>query len=451
MAARLFGTNGVRGVVNKEITSEFSLRLGKAIGKFMAGDVAIASDTRVSADMVKSAVSSGLMASGCTVLDLGVLPTPALQYFVKTHPHVSGGVMITASHNPPEFNGIKCVDADGTEMHRFNEEKIEEIYEEDPQSGAWDSLGSIEKVEGAAESYVNAILSNVDVQAIKRAKLTVALDCANGAAFHTAPLILRKLDVRAVTLNANPQGEFPGHPSEPTEENLADLIRLTKSIKADLGVAHDGDADRTVFVTRKGEYVSGDKSLTLMAGFMLEKNPGIIVTPVSSSSMVESVVKKKGGSVVYTAVGSPIVARKMMENGAIFGGEENGGLIFPEHQYCRDAGMTLAKMLEMVAVRGDLHKLIAELPVYHVEKMKISCPDDMKQKLMDTIREANSDREADTTDGLKLFYRDGWVLLRPSGTEPIFRIYSESTNADTAKSRCQKFVKEAEECLKKDS
>ena len=434
--ARLFGTNGVRGVINDDMTSELGLRLGKAIGAFFGGSVAIASDTRVSADMMKSAVSAGLMAVGCRVLDLGVLPTPAAQYFVKTHSHVSGGVMITASHNPPEFNGIKCIAPDGTELHRSDEEQIENMYEGEIPCKPWSEVGTKEDVLGAAESYVDAVISLVDSERIRAANLTAVLDCANGAAHYTAPLLLSKLNVRAITLNANPQGEFPGHLSEPTEENLSGLIEVTKYAKADIGIAHDGDADRTVFVTDEGKFVSGDKSLTLMAEMAVsEKGGGTVVTPVSSSSVVEEVDVRAGGAVIHTAVGSPVVARKMIETGAIFGGEENGGLIFPEMQYCRDGAMTVAKMLEYVAKNGSLQKRIDALPVYFTDKRKLSCPAAERADLMRHLMEINATRNMDSTDGLKILYSDGWVLLRPSGTEQIFRIYSEARDAETAEKR----------------
>lgn len=436
MAKRLFGTNGVRGVINDDMTSDLGLRLGKAIGEFFGGSVAIASDTRVSGDMMKSAVSAGLMAVGCRVLDLGVLPTPAAQYFVKTHSHVSGGVMITASHNPPEFNGIKCISPDGTELHRSDEEQIEVMYEENVPCKPWSEVGTKEDVLGAAESYIDAVVSLVDSERIRAAGLTAVLDCANGAAHYTAPLLLSKLKVRAITLNANPQGEFPGHLSEPTEENLSALIEVTKHANADIGIAHDGDADRTVFITDEGRFVSGDKSLTLMAEMAVsEKKGGKIVTPVSSSSMVGEVVSKAGGEVIYTAVGSPVVARKMIETGAVFGGEENGGLIFPELQYCRDGAMTVAKMLEYVARNGSLQKRIDALPAYFTDKRKLECPAAMRDDLMKHLMEANATRNMDSTDGLKILYSDGWVLLRPSGTEQIFRIYSEARDAETAEKR----------------
>lgn len=435
MAKRLFGTNGVRGVVNDDMTSDLGLRLGKAIGEFFKGSVAIASDTRVSGDMMKSAVSAGLMAMGCNVLDLGVVPTPAIQYFVKTHDSVSGGVMITASHNPPQFNGIKCVAPDGTELQRSDEAQIEEIYEKDVQCKPWGEVGAKVDVLGAADSYVDAIIAHVDATKIRAANLVAVLDCANGAAYHTAPLLMRKLNVRAITLNADPQGEFPGHPSEPTEENLKALIKMTKDMKADIGIAHDGDADRTVFVSDKGRFVSGDKSLALMAEMALSRKKGKVVTPVSSSSMVEDVVVKAGGELIYTAVGSPVVARKMMETDAVFGGEENGGLIFPEHQYCRDGGMTAAMMLEYVATKGSLQAGINALPAYFTDKRKVECPAARREELMEHLKKKNASRKTDSTDGLKIIYSDGWVLLRPSGTEQIFRIYSEAKDQETAEKR----------------
>jgi len=440
MAEKLFGTNGVRGVVNEDMTADLALQVGKAMGRYMRGQVVIATDTRVSAEMIRSAVSAGLMAVGCKVLDLGVIPTPALQYFVKTHDYVSGGVMITASHNPPQFNGIKCIASDGTEMHKYGEEKIEALYRQVIPANPWNTIGSIEKVIGAADSYINAVISNVDSNEIRHAGLKVVLDCANGAACRTTPLLLQKLGVVAITLNADPQGEFPGHPSEPTEDNLQDLMTLTKFVKADLGIAHDGDADRTVFVSQKGKYISGDKSLALISKNELsEKKGGVIVTPVSSSSMVEDVVKEAGGTVIYTAVGSPIVARKMMEVKAIFGGEENGGLIFPEHQFCRDGAMTIAKMLECVVKYGPLHKQVDALPVYYVNKRKVPCPDDKKETLLAMMKALYNENKIDATDGLKIFFDDGWILARPSGTEPIFRIFSESKDENVAIERGQKF------------
>ena len=295
------------------------------------------------------------------------------------------------------------------------------------------------RIGGAGEEYVDAVISRVDADAIKKAELKVCLDCANCAAYETSPLLLKKLNVRAITINCNPQGEFPGHPSEPTEENLRDLISLTRATRSDLGIAHDGDADRCVFITDGGKFVSGDKSLALISKYVLSEKKGIVVTPVSSSSLVEEVVRESGGEIRYTAVGSPVVARKMIETGAVFGGEENGGLIFPEQQYCRDGAMTIAKILECIVRDGPLKGQISDLPVYHTVKTKVECPDDMKKHVLEYLAGSNDGTRIDSTDGLKIIFDDGWVLARPSGTEPIFRIYSESKDEEAAKSRAHRY------------
>ncbi|HEY3421239.1 MAG TPA: phosphoglucosamine mutase [Methanomassiliicoccales archaeon] len=446
MTARLFGTNGIRGVVNQEMNASFALEVGAAIGTHMGGKVAIATDCRTSADMIKSAVAAGLMASGANVLDIGMVPTPALQYYVKNS-GVKGGVMITASHNPPEFNGIKCIDYDGTEMPREKEEKIEAIYfNKSSVHKNWKSVGTIGLVEGAARTYSAAIKQHVDVNTIASAKMNVVLDCANGAATATSPDLLADLGVRVISLNSNPQGTFPGHPSEPTADNLKDLMATVKATGADLGLAHDGDADRTIFVDDKGNFVFGDRSLAIVARHIVRQNGGgTVVTPVSSSSCVEDVVKAEGGEVVYTRVGSPVVARKMIEVGAIFGGEENGGLIFPEHQYCRDGGMTAAKMLEIVAMEGPLSKLLSTIPEYYLDKRKMECPEVRKSEVLKLVVEAFSKEKVDTTDGVKVYFGEGWTLIRPSGTEPIFRIFSEGRSPEAAKKcgdRCEKALKE---------
>lgn len=444
---KMFGTNGVRGVVNQDMNASLALQMGKAIGTVLPGTVAIACDTRDSCGMLKSAVSSGLMAVGCDVLDLGVLPTPAIQYYVKTH-EVSAGVMITASHNPPEFNGIKVIAADGTEATHQQESQIEETYDTDITMVAWDKVGKYSVVSGAADDYVDAVVAKLDVGSIKRANLTVVLDCTNGAAFYTSPLLLKKLGVRAITLNSNPQGEFPGHLSEPTEDNLQDLMKMVKATDAVLGIAHDGDADRCVFVDGEGNYVPGDKTLAVLGRALVTANGGgTVVTPVATSSVVDEVVTVAGGSVVRTAVGSPVVARKMSEIGGIFGGEENGGLIFADHQYCRDGAMAIGRMLENILRNGPLKEQVFSLPVYYTVKKKMVCPDKLKEKVLQYLDEATADIEKDHSDGLKLLIGNDWVLARASGTEPIFRVYAESKNKSVAEDLASKYQKMVEDYL----
>ncbi|WP_019178100.1 phosphoglucosamine mutase [Methanomassiliicoccus luminyensis] len=444
MTDRLFGTNGVRGVINKDMDVQLAMDLGKAIGTFMGGRVAIGNDSRTSAAMIKSAVAAGLMCAGVEVLDLGLVPTPVVQHYVKAN-RLSGGVMITASHNPPEFNGIKCVDSDGTEMPRHKEEEIERLYfTRTFRSQDWKAVGRMHQATGAVPAYLSSVKRFTDLDAVRGAGLTAVLDCANGAGVASAPQLLDELNVRAITLNGNPLGTFPGHPSEPVEAHLKDLIAMVKETGADMGIAHDGDADRTIFIDDRGRYMYGDKSLAITAAAMVRENGGgIVVTPVSSSACVEDMVRAEGGEVLYTRVGAPVVARKMIEVGAVFGGEENGGLIFPKHQYCRDGAMTVAKMLEIVSKQGPLSELVDAIPQYCQDKRKLECPDDRKERVLAALVEYYCKDSVDTTDGVKICYSGGWTLVRPSGTEPLFRVYSEARTLDEAKRRsdeCEKVL-----------
>lgn len=446
---RMFGTNGVRGVANRDLSCELALQMGRSIGKVLGDRVAVAADPRTSSEMIRAAVVSGLMSVGCDVIDLGMVPTPALQLYVRNRPAVTGGVMITASHNPPEFNGIKCVSADGTECSREEEAAIENMYATEIRSVEWDRIGEVHRADDAVEEYVDSIISKVNAEAIRAAKLTAVVDCANGASVEATPLLLSRLGVRAITLNGNAQGEFPGHPSEPTEDNLSELKRMVVDLGADLGIAHDGDADRCVFVTEEGEYVSGDKSLALLAGLAVRANRGgkVMVT-VATSNVVEDYVRSNGGEVVYTAVGSPIVARTMAAKGGIFGGEENGGLIFADHQFCRDGAMGVARMLECIALHGRLGLQVVELPEYTTIKAALECPEQLKARIPEMVASRHKGERVNTTDGVRIDYDDGWVLLRPSGTEPKFRIYSESKDPGVAESRSKAFIEEFGEIVK---
>ena len=446
LANNLFGINGVRGVVNEALTSDVALRLGRAIGRYYNGPVAVATDTRITADMIKNSVVAGLLAEGCNVFDLGTIPIPALQYFVKTHDDVLGGIMITASHNTAEYNGMKCISSNGDELGDAGKMKIEENYGEEIRQNP-KKIGTVTNIVRAGEEYITAIYNYVNHQDIKRSKLRVVVDCANGAASYTTPSLLQKLGVYTVTLNANPQGEFPGRPSEPTEENLSDVIALIKAAGADLGVAHDLDGDRASFITSEGRFIPGDVALALMAKFLLKGRKGRVVTPVSTSSIVEDIVNESGGSVVYTAVGSPIVAKKMREVNAVFGGEESGGMIFPEFQYCRDPALAMVMMLECIIADGPIHEQIRKLPVYYMEKRDIVCPEEKKDILLEHIIDTCSEGKIDTTDGVKVFFGDGWVVARPSGTEDKFRFFSESTEMDIAVARADEFEKDALEFL----
>lgn len=433
---RLFGTNGIRGVVGKDMTADLAVRVGHAIGThFGPGSVALARDPRLSGPMLARAVAAGLMASGLEVIDLGMVPTPCAQYYVHTHTGLKGGVVITASHNPREFNGIKALDAQGMEMAREEEEAIEAVYFQETFTAAdWSAVGDLRSDSNAADHYLRGILSKVDVDAIRRRRLTVVADPANGAGCATTPYLLSALGCRVLTVNGQPDGAFPGRLPEPTVEHIGDLMRMVVEAKADLGVAHDGDADRAIFVDEKGSFLYGDKSLALLARAELASHVGLVVTPVSTSSVLEEVVNAAGGHLVRTRVGSPIVARTMLAQGAVFGGEENGGIIFPAHQFCRDGGMTLAKMLEVLSKEGKpLSALAASLPQYSLQKVAVEVPVEKREATLASLLRLVEGREVDTTDGVKIRAPDGWVLVRPSGTEPLFRVYAEAKSPERAK------------------
>lgn len=441
---RLFGTNGVRGVTNESMTAELAVKLGKAIGSYVQGNIALATDTRTSSEMLKNAVTSGLLSTGCNVYDAGIAPSPALQYYVKRS-EADAGVIITASHNPPEFNGIKVVDGDGTELSREKEEKIEELYFSGRfQLADWREIGTLYDVE-ALDLYADGVLSQVNEEMIMKRRYRVVLDCGNGAACVVMPYLLSRL-VEVVTLNAQPDGTFPGRNSEPTEDNIHDLMKAVKVMGADLGIAYDGDADRAIFVDERGSYIYGDKSLAIVAGYLVKQHGGgTIVTPVSTSRCVEEYVEKKGGSVVYTRVGAPVVARKMIEIDALFGGEENGGLIFSRHQYCRDAGMASVAMLEVMAAEGrTLSELVEEVPSYTLIKTKVRCE---KKDIIERLKKKVPEGHCDYTDGIKVYADEGWVLMRPSGTEPILRIYAEATSEKKAQQLISEYRKLVEEEL----
>ena len=427
---RLFGTFGVRRTANDVLTPEFATRLAACYGTQIKGTVAVGGDTRTTSPMLMQAVIAGLLSSGCDVVDLGILPTPGVQYAVRKY--YDGGVMITASHNPPKYNGIKFLDADGIGIPDDMELAIEKLYfDEEPDRVPYYEMGEISHNDQIIDEYIDEAISKVDVEAIRDANLKVVVDCGSGAGCYTAPYLIRKLGCDVTTLNSQADGFFPGRDPEPIEENLGELITVVKELNADIGLAHDGDADRTICIDEKGNFVLGDKTFSLVEKQMLkENNGGTIVTTVATSQAIYDIAEEYNGKVIATAVGDLLVARKLKDENGLFGGEENGGLIFPDFVYGRDAVMTVAKILEIVAKeKKPISELVSELPVYYASKMKIECPDDEKEFVMDSIADEvknTTEYKLDLTDGVKILKDDGWMIIRPSGTEPIFRCFAES-------------------------
>ncbi|MHB8360900.1 MAG: phosphoglucosamine mutase [Thermoplasmataceae archaeon] len=429
-APRLFGTNGIRGIPNDDLTPQFALEIGKAIGTFVKGKIALAMDNRLSGPMLLNAVNAGILSTGSETVNVGILPTPGIQYYCKSRKIF--GVMITASHNPPQFNGIKCIDPDGTELHRSKEIEIEKLYNKKEFSiSSWENMGRSGVDDSAFELYINAVLERVNINAIRKRRFRVAFDAGNGAAYLTTPEILTRMRCTLTTLNANPDGLFTSRPSEPKPQNLKNLVALMKSGDFDIGIAHDGDADRVVFIDEQGNFIDGDTALALFSKEFLKKGD-IVVTPVSSSNAIEIVAKDNGSKVVRTMVGAPIVSRAMIENGALIGGEENGGFIYGKHQYCRDGAMAVALMLDLLArEKKPLSEVVSRVPKFYIMRESTKY-DGNWQEVSGKIKEHFKNWTFDYTDGIKAINGDDWVLIRPSGTEPIVRIFGQSENLERA-------------------
>ncbi len=435
---RLFGTDGVRGVVGFDLTPEFALRLGRAIGGFFGkgSRVLVGRDVRAGGDIITGALISGLLSEGVKVYYAGLLPTPALQYAVKTE-FYDGGVMVTASHNPPEYNGVKVIAGDGIELSREDEAKIEELYFKGYGSSLeWRSLSEPpESVSGVVEKYIKAIVDQVDADAIARRGFKVVVDCANSVSALTTPYLLRRLNVKTISVNCHLDPLFPGREPEPRPDNLVDAAALVISSKADLGVGHDGDGDRAILIDDTGKAHWGDRSGTLLAAYASTKwrdFPRRVYTGVSSSIIVEEYLKPYGIEVVWTPVGSVLIARRMKrEGGAIAGFEENGGYMHVPHQYVRDGAMKLALFLDMMASYGvKSSTLFAKLPEYHVVKTKVKASKEEASCAIELLKEYFSGHRMITIDGVKVFGEDFWILVRPSGTEPVIRIMGEAVTRE---------------------
>jgi len=422
---KLFGTSGIRGVVNKDLRPELALDLGLALATYLgnSGTVVVGKDPRTSSDMFESCLVSGLLSGGCDIKKLGIVPTPAVSFAARSL-GANAGVMITASHNPPEYNGIKFWSSDGMAYRPEQEAKVEAIYfAKRLKSVPWDKIGKVEAADILPE-YINEIANAVS---LKRS-YKVVVDCGNGAGAQVTPYLLRKLGCKVITLNSQLDGFFPGRKLEPTAENLQELCTVVKSLGADLGLAHDGDADRVAAVDEKGRVAEPDKLLALISANQVRKKGDIVVTTVDASGTVDECVGAKG-KVIRTKVGDVSVAAEIKKRGAIFGGEPCGAWIFPEVHLVPDGPLAAAKILELLESAGkQLSELLDELPEHPTVRKKIACPNEKKATVMKKFetrlrRKFKGISDVLTIDGIRFSFKDGsWALVRPSGTEPYIRV-----------------------------
>ena len=447
---RMFGTNGVRGVIGEEMTPTLVLKIGAALGSMRKGTIAVGRDTRTSGEALAHALKAGLLMTGCDVVDMGILPTPALQYIIKTN-QFDGGAMITASHNPPEYNGVKIIEADGTEMSDDEIIRLEDrFFAGEFNAVSWEDVGAETAAPDRIEEYIRTVVGHFPAGIGEG--MTVVVDPGSGPAALTTPIILERMGCRVHTINARLDGTFPGRMPEPTPEGLQPLSEMVVATGADFGVAHDGDADRAVFVDNKGCYIEENYEFGLVEDYVCGRSSGgLVVTPVATSRLIRDIAEKHGCTVDYTPVGSIYVARRMIElirqgKKVSFGGEGNGGLIYPDHQFCRDGGMTAAMMVAVLASHNGrgLSDILDELPAYHLVKEKHHARD--PTALVRAVEEAFSGETIEKIDGIKIVRDDVWALVRASGTEPMIRIMIESKDpgiADTMYQEIMQAVRQA--------
>lgn len=444
---KLFGTNGVRGVFGKDFTLEFVHDLTLSLAAyFKKGPILVGYDGRDSSPIVAKVVCSALNYSGLDCNLGGLVPTPALEYATKKLGY-SGGIMITASHNPPQYNGVKPVAKDGVEISREDETKIEKIYftKKWPKFTKPGKTGTESRI---IPTYLAGIKSQVNSSKIRSKKFKVVLDLGNGAQAVTAPKLCSELGCKTFLINGKIDGQFPGRGSEPTPANLQKLSSMVRENKAALGIAFDGDGDRSIFCDDHGMILTGDKSALLLANHILNKNPrSKIVTCLNSSSAIESLAAKTKSKVIRTKVGSVEVSRKMVPQKALIGFEENGGFMYGKHNQVRDGAMTLALALDLLASsKKPLSEELDSIPKSYTTKDKIPCTKPQAKKIITVLKKQH--KNSDTRDGIKItFDEKNWVMIRPSGTEPIARIYAEADSQDKLEQTITSYIKKVKTIL----
>ena len=426
--AKLFGTNGVRGVFGEGLTLDFISEITLSIASlFKKGPILVGYDGRESSIIISKIVTAALSSAGLDSAVCGLVPTPCLQFATKQLGY-NGGIMITASHNPPQYNGIKVTARDGIEISREDELKVEEFY----FNKKWkisNKLGIITKESKAIRTYISGIKKQVNVKKIKSRNLKLVLDLGNGVQAITAPLLCEDLGCKTVLINEKVDGTFPGRGSEPTPENLDKLSGIVKKSKANFGIAFDGDGDRSIFCDETGKILTGDRSALLLSKYLLEKYPkSKIITSVNSTYVIEKIASSSSSKVLRTKVGSVEVSRKMVQENALIGFEENGGFMYGKHNQVRDGSMTMAILIDLLANgKKSLSQKMNELPPSFTTKGKIQCSKDDFKKIVKILKV--EPYKKDLTDGIKLFLDESsWIMVRLSGTEPIARIYAESSS-----------------------
>ena len=435
----MVSVSGVRGRVGEGLTPEVVARFAAGFGAWAlsqgkAKSVVVGRDSRVSGPMFHRVVLSALQSVGVTVIDIGMTTTPSCQLAVEYH-HAAGGLMISASHNPIEWNALKMIGSSGLFLDAAEGAAMRKIMDAGAPRATWDKLGAIELDDLAIARHIDRVLSLpfIDADRIRRRRFKVALDTCRGAGAVVMPQLLDRLGCVVTAINLEPDGHFP-RPPEPVPENLRELEQLVLRAKADIGLAVDPDVDRLALVSEEGRAIGEDYTLALAAKLVLRHRKGPVVINLSTSRVVDDVAAAAGAPLVRAPVGEVNVATRMRTENAAIGGEGNGGVILPELHLGRDAPLGVAIVLQLLTEENrTLSAIVRDHPSYVIVKDKLDRPNASLDAVYDALRRAFPGAEADTQDGLRLAWPDRWVHVRPSGTEPIVRVIAEAPTAADAR------------------
>ncbi|HJQ20389.1 MAG TPA: phosphoglucosamine mutase [Gemmatimonadaceae bacterium] len=440
----MVSVSGIRGRVGEALTPEVVARYAAAFGvwalkKNPDRPVVLGRDSRVSGPMFHRAALAALQSVGANVIDIGLTTTPTCQLAVEDH-HAAGAIMLSASHNPIEWNALKMIGPSGLFLEAAEGAEMRKIADGDIPRATWDKLGNVESDSRAAERHIEKILKLpfVKVDAIRKRKYRVALDCVRGAGAVIVPALLERLGCTVASIHTEPDGRFPREP-EPIVENLGELEQLVRDSHSDIGFAVDPDVDRLALVSEKGKALGEEYTLALAATLVLRHRKGPAVTNLSTSLLTEEAVRRGGSTLTRAPVGEVNVAVRMRELGAVIGGEGNGGVILPDMHLGRDAPVGIALVLQLLTEeQRPLSVIAGELPRYSIVKDKLSRPKASLDTVYATLRETFTDAAADTQDGLRLAWKDRWLHVRPSGTEPIVRVIAEAPTERDARELVQR-------------
>jgi phosphomannomutase len=440
--------SGVRGVIGESLTPTLLTRFAQAFGTYVgARTIVIGRDPRTSGEMVKQAVIAGLLSSGCRILDVGMCPVPTIQLAVRHH-RAHGGIAITASHNPAEWNALKFVGEGGFFLNTGQARELLDIYHQ----GEYTRVGGAEMREvaeayGATDLHIQTIMEGLGPLPTREKRLRVVLDACNGAGSLVGPKLLAALGAEVITINTTPNGSFP-RPAEPLAENLGDLCAAVKAEQADVGFAQDMDADRLAIVSEEGVAIGEEYTLLLATVQVLGKSPGPVVANLSTTSTLQEVVKRFGCRLFLSKIGEVNVTQEMQKRSAVIGGEGNGGVIYPRLNFARDSLVGMALILHLLAETGQtITELVNTLPRFAMIKEKLVCPSDKISVVLRMLREEYAAYPMDLRDGVKVSLPSGWFLVRASNTEPIIRVIAEAEREADARVIIERVYSRVQECV----